>query len=454
MASSIYVNNNNNGIYLPPTPTPTPSTPHIHGNTSTTTTSIGATAALPAASTSTTYQIHGRPQQQMPLDQMPGTHQFAIHQTQLSSNDSQPSSSSPLLQHHHHHHHHHQHQQVLSHDHDHDHDHDHHHHHYINEQHQITNTNEYDQDISGNMSTYSADMIDNVGYTTAIGDRIDNQDSFFINQIDGKDILMLGVFDGHGNLGDQASVIANEIINQHLTNSFDTDTPLDESIMESFSQANHTLIEEGQRQGFDNGTTATVAIVEKDRLTVGWVGDSGAVLCRYDSYRQAYHCMALTSDHRPENKAERARIEAGNGRVVNRYSVWRLVPSEQDYTDADIVRGRLALNMSRSLGHYILSQYGLSARPDINTVNIYPNDILIVASDGLWNAMDLCKVESILSKLHNASLLQLRNSNDGANDGGMSYESINTQTITEHLSREAQRICAKDNVECDNVTIC
>lgn len=51
--------------------------------------------------------------------------------------------------------------------------------------------------------------------------------------------------------------------------------------------------------------------------------------------------------------------------------------------------------ITRSLGHAILSQYGISPEPDVLRTNIQPDDILIIASDGLWNELSSSEISSI-----------------------------------------------------------
>jgi hypothetical protein len=44
---------------------------------------------------------------------------------------------------------------------------------------------------------------------------------------------------------------------------------------------------------------------------------------------------------------------------------------------------KLALNMSRALGHLVLSHYGVSWQPEFTVTPLHNNDILVLASDGL-----------------------------------------------------------------------
>ncbi|XP_063975599.1 protein phosphatase 1L isoform X1 [Diachasmimorpha longicaudata] len=115
------------------------------------------------------------------------------------------------------------------------------------------------------------------------------------------------------------------------------------------------------------GTTALIAILEDNKLTVANVGDSRGVMC--DSKGNA---IPLSFDHKPQQQRERQRINKAGG-LVTFNGVWR-------------VAGILAT--SRALGDYPLKDRKLViADPDILTFDLSDHDpsFLILASDGLWD---------------------------------------------------------------------
>ncbi|MEW5311417.1 MAG: hypothetical protein WDW38_003133 [Sanguina aurantia] len=115
----------------------------------------------------------------------------------------------------------------------------------------------------------------------------------------------------------------------------------------------------------DDGCTAVTALLVGQRLLVANVGDSRAVLCR------AGKGVALSVDHKPNSKDERARIE-GAGGVVVWAGTWR-------------VGGVLAV--SRAFGDRPLKRYVI-ATPHMRDEHLTPDDeFLILASDGLWDVM-------------------------------------------------------------------
>lgn len=118
------------------------------------------------------------------------------------------------------------------------------------------------------------------------------------------------------------------------------------------------------------------------RLVLANVGDSRALLCRQGAV------LLASYDHDLEQAAERQRCEASGGAVVASAGCLRLVPPATDPALL-VTRGarHLTLNMSRALGHAILSAYGLTAEPDLYEQRVEAGDRLVLASDGLWDVL-------------------------------------------------------------------
>ena len=62
--------------------------------------------------------------------------------------------------------------------------------------------------------------------------------------------------------------------------------------------------------GSDSGCTACVALLRGDRLIVANAGDSRCVLCR------GRKAVDMSCDHKPEDEAEKQRIEKAGGQVT------------------------------------------------------------------------------------------------------------------------------------------
>jgi len=131
-----------------------------------------------------------------------------------------------------------------------------------------------------------------------------------------------------------------------------------------------------------SGTTATVCVHDhaKGKLTVAHVADSTCVLGkkRGADGKAAGEAVRLTRDHKPELKDERARIEAGGGRVVfDGYANHRIYAQDAQYP---------GLNMSRCLGDLVAHQLcGVTFEPEVVERALDPEDsVLLLCSDGVW----------------------------------------------------------------------
>lgn len=78
------------------------------------------------------------------------------------------------------------------------------------------------------------------------------------------------------------------------------------------------------------GCTATVVLITKDDYYCANAGDSRTVLGRSSGVKK---CEPLSEDHKPDNEAEKARIEAAGG-----------------FVEENRVNG--SLNLSRSIGDF------------------------------------------------------------------------------------------------------
>ena len=121
---------------------------------------------------------------------------------------------------------------------------------------------------------------------------------------------------------------------------------------------------------WDDGTTAVCALGLGSTLVIGNLGDSRMVLCR-----RSGEAKRLTTDHKPEDEAERIVAAGGFLQVVG--GVARL---EGD------------LSVSRAFGDREYKKAGggsgaLSAVPDVGVVDLLRADaaFLLLACDGVWD---------------------------------------------------------------------
>ncbi|KAG7215207.1 hypothetical protein INR49_022706 [Caranx melampygus] len=190
-----------------------------------------------------------------------------------------------------------------------------------------------------------------VGSASVLGLRKQNEDRLRFARIH-DNLLYFAVFDGHG--GPHAADYCYTFMEK-----FKAFLDADKALYTHLSYFNNASF-------LTAGTTATVALLRDSiELVVGSVGDSRAMLCRKGQANK------LTTDHTPDRKDERHRIQKFGG-----YVTWNSVGQAN-------VNGRLA--MTRSIGDFHLKSNGVIAEPDTHRLNIHhaSDSFLALTTDGI-----------------------------------------------------------------------
>lgn len=210
--------------------------------------------------------------------------------------------------------------------------------------------------------------------------------------------MIVAVFDGHN--GRQAAEYCKAHVAEELAR-YIGETPSDpnESLRRTFLALDRALEEEvasdGSKPFAAVGTTAGVVWITPTpgsdglrQMIIGGVGDTRVVLCQPDG-----HVRRLTVDHKADARDEYDRVLAAGGEVAQ-----------------GRVMGIMAV--ARSLGDGALSQYVI-AEPCLETLPVSgAHNILIIASDGLWDVVDDQEADNLISahsdNLQNAALALVR----------------------------------------------
>lgn len=175
---------------------------------------------------------------------------------------------------------------------------------------------------------------------------------------------LFGVFDGHGGAAASNFSAIQLIWELHLCQNLLTDPG--EALKTAILKVDEKFCEKAKRENCKSGSTAIVVLIQGDNLTVAWVGDSQAVLCKDG---QAIQVM---EPHKPEDEEEKCRIEALGGLVL--------------YCNGWRVNG--SLSVSRAIGD-------IEHKPYITAEAAYEEysmdgdeEFLIIACDGLWDVVD------------------------------------------------------------------
>lgn len=193
------------------------------------------------------------------------------------------------------------------------------------------------------------------------------------------------VFDGHGGR-DAAAYMKNNAMKIFFEDAELPQTSDDEKFLQSleishrrsYLQADRALADEVSIDSYC-GTTALTALVLGNNLLVANAGDCRAVLCRKGD------AIQLSQDHRPSCEVERKRIEDLGGRV------------EYGYLNGDLA-------VTRALGDWYMklpfgSASPLTAEPEFQLTLLTEDDeFLIIACDGIWDAMSNQEAVSIVGR--------------------------------------------------------
>jgi len=241
-----------------------------------------------------------------------------------------------------------------------------------------------------------------------------------------ENIGYFAVFDGHG--GDNVCNYAKKHMHNHLHQVLPKDlsdaVPLEErkkgiskALLETFRNTDNEILKEAKKNVWQDGSTAIVALITNNLLSIANVGDCKAILVRanvkkvksqesessvrnsehnnqsiknsnqdqkqsspqpqsqsenQNQNQKDYRHLLLTKDHNPMDWDERKRIQKAGGQVKD---------------------GRVMgmLEVSRALGDQKFKAFGVTADPDIaQRILIQPDDsFLILACDGLWKGISV-----------------------------------------------------------------
>jgi len=218
------------------------------------------------------------------------------------------------------------------------------------------------------------------------------QDSLCMMERFGDDCYFFAVYDGHGASGKEASQAANDYIQTYLEKNIKKIKTLnsDRKKEEFLRSAFRTTEEKLKASGIDysnSGTCCISVFIQRNKAFIANLGDSRAVMCRITSKEKS--AIELSNDHKPTRADERMRVLKYGGKIerlvhdgvpVGPYRVW-----------ADEEGPGIA--MTRSLGDLLSKKIGLISEPEIECIELLPNDkFIVIGSDGLWDVMGSTEV--------------------------------------------------------------
>jgi len=259
--------------------------------------------------------------------------------------------------------------------------------------------------------------IRNIHHFTHVGfngekDKDFNQDIAFLekNFAGNNSYLYLGVCDGHGVEGHEVSGFIKSILPKDLSNSLfrkeilTNDINLKKKIYniigETFIKVNEKLISNESINSIFSGTTCVSVIYTPIRLICANIGDSRAVLGRFDKNLKKWISINLSRDHKPTEEDEARRIYKKGGRIkpfIDEETGEEVGP-QRVWVKDDEVPG---LAMTRSFGDRVASIAGTICVPEIKEYNFNEGDkFLIEASDGVWEFIQSEECINIIGKFY------------------------------------------------------
>ena len=217
-----------------------------------------------------------------------------------------------------------------------------------------------------------------------------NQDNLFIykNFAEHKDYIYMSVCDGHGVEGHFVSDFIKDVLPYYMSENLKNTNILTEKrlthqiITETFILVNNMLVSNENINSLFSGSTCVSVIYTPEKLIVPNIGDSRAVLGRYDKSTNTYKAIELSRDHKPTEKDESKRIYDNDGRIQPFTEEGEFVGPQRVWLKDEEVPG---LAMTRSFGDRVAATVGVISEPEIKEFDFDENDkFMIIASDGIW----------------------------------------------------------------------
>ncbi|XP_059871817.1 integrin-linked kinase-associated serine/threonine phosphatase 2C isoform X2 [Delphinus delphis] len=143
-------------------------------------------------------------------------------------------------------------------------------------------------------------------------------------------------------------------------------------LLDTFKHTDEEFLKQAssQKPAWKDGSTATCVLAVDNILYIANLGDSRAILCRYNEESQKHAALSLSKEHNPTQYEERMRIQKAGGNVRD---------------------GRVlgVLEVSRSIGDGQYKRCGVTSVPDIRRCQLTPNDrFILLACDGLFKVFN------------------------------------------------------------------
>ena len=247
-----------------------------------------------------------------------------------------------------------------------------------------------------------------------------NQDSYMVLSSinNSKNILVFGVFDGHGKYGDIISTEVRDYFIEYFNNNckFNDENDSEEvkiqnfynkitnnnfnEIYNIFNNLNSKLHKKNEQNNYyeNSGTTTHIIIIINETKIKNYkiiainVGDSNSILITNEN-----KIIALNSCHVPDNEEEKIRIE-NNGGEIGRVD-WANYGPQRIWYKGEQYPG---LSVTRSFGDFISESLGVNSIPEIKEYNFYSKKcrMIVMSTDGIWEFLEYENAKDLLNRYY------------------------------------------------------
>ena len=203
------------------------------------------------------------------------------------------------------------------------------------------------------------------------------EDVYFITEI--KEGLLVGLFDGHG--GSEVANFASNYVKAHF---FATLEECEGNVYTAFNLLLKGLDQKVKENQTWNkmGTTSLICFIDNKTHVIytATLGDSEANIYRTENL--AAKSIPLSCIRDWSCKKEKARAKDTKGKIVDKnLNPYKVYPKAIVYE-----YNRLCINVSRAIGDKEVNgdrEIAISCKPKVTMHQIKPNDLIILACDGL-----------------------------------------------------------------------
>ena len=228
--------------------------------------------------------------------------------------------------------------------------------------------------------------------------KTESQDAFMIIDEYKKIYNIIGIFDGHGISGKEASNAVSENFHKYFEKNIEKLIKLQKKLeLKSFIKKGYQKVEKKMKKSGINystsGTCSLIILIKDQLLTISNLGNSRAILCRSS---KDITCIELSHDHITTRKSEKNRIINKGGKIekLNYNNNW--IGPFRVWADEE----GPGFNMTRTLGDFKSKKIGVISDPEIDFLKLKVCDrFLVLASDGLWDVMSSAEVCGFVLRL-------------------------------------------------------